>query len=107
MKKNKQMSKKARQERRAKIIIIAFLAVVILVVALALVQKLTQEETVQYIVTEDGQVHTASGAYVGTIAEIFGEGGLVVTEEGHVHAADGTHLGEINVPGTAEENAAE
>ena len=105
MKKNKQMSKKARQEKRAKIIIIAFLAVVVLVMALALVQRLTQEETVQYIVTEDGLVHTAGGEYVGSVEDIFGEGGLVVTEDGHVHAADGTHLGDIDVPAAAETEA--
>ena len=105
MKKNKQMSKKARQEKRAKIILIAFLAVVVLVVALALVQRLTQEEVVQYVVTEDGSVRTASGEYVGSVEEIFGEGGLMITEDGHVHAADGTHLGEINVPAAAETEA--
>ena len=101
MKKN-QMSKKARQKRREKVITIVFVAAVILVLALALVQRLTQEETVQYIVTEDGLIHTAGGEYVGSVEEIFGEGGLVVTEDGHVHAADGTHLGEIDVPAATE-----
>ena len=103
MKKNNQLSKKARQKRREKLITIAFLAVVVLVLALALVQKLTQEETVQYIVTEDGHVHTASGEHVGSIEELFGEGGLVVTEDGHVHAPDGTHVGEVEVPAATEE----
>ena len=103
MKKNNQMSKKERQKRREKVITIAFLAVVVLVLALALVQKLTQEETVQYVVTQDGHVHTASGEHVGSIEELFGEGGLVVTEDGHVHAPDGTHVGEVEVPAATEE----
>ena len=107
MKKTKNMSKKAREEKRAKVIIIAFAAVVILVLALALVQRLTQEEavTVQYVITEAGHVHTASGEHVGSVEEIFGEGGIMVTEDGHVHAADGSHLGEIDVP--VEETPAE
>ena len=104
MKKNNQMSKKERQKRREKVITIAFLAVVVLVLALALVQKLTQEETVQYVVTQDGHVHTASGEHVGSVEELFGEGGLVVTEDGHVHAPDGTHVGEVDVPAATEAN---
>ena len=104
MKKNNQMSKKERQKRREKVITIAFLAVVVLVLALALVQKLTQEETVQYVVTQDGHVHTASGEHVGSVEELFGDGGLVVTEDGHVHAPDGTHVGEVDVPAATETN---
>ena len=104
MKKNNQMSKKERQKRREKVITIAFLAVVVLVLALALVQKLTQEETVQYVVTQDGHVHTASGEHVGSVEELFGDGGLVVTEDGHVHAPDGTYVGEVDVPAATEAN---
>ena len=84
---------------------IAFVAVVILVLALALVQKLTQEETIQYIVTEEGHVHMANGTHVGTVEEIFGENGLVVTEDGHIHAPDGTHLGSIDELNAAETQA--
>ena len=102
MKKNNQMSKKERQKKREKCITIAFVAVEILVLALALVQKLTQEETIQYIVTEEGHVHMANGTHVGTVEEIFGENGLVVTEEGHIHAPDGTHLGSIDEINAAE-----
>ena len=105
MKKNNQMSKKERQKKREKWITIAFVAVVILVLALALVQKLTQEETIQYIVTEEGHVHMANGTHVGTVEEIFGENGLVVTEDGHIHAPDGTHLGSIDELNAAETQA--
>jgi len=107
MKKNNQLSKKARQKRREKIITIAFVGVLILVLALALIQNLTKEETVQFIVTQDGHVHTADGAHVGTVEEVFGENGVIVTEDGHVHAADGSHLGEVDVPADAQEAAAE
>ena len=106
MKKNNQMSKKERQKKREKVITIAFLAVVILVLALALIQKLTQEETVQFVVTQDGHVHTANGEHVGTVEEMFGENGLVVTEDGHVHAPDGTHLGDAEVPAADAESEA-
>ena len=96
MKKNNQMSKKERQKKREKVITIAFLAVVILVLALALVQKLTQEETIQYVVTEEGHVHMANGTHVGTVEEIFGANGLVITEDGRILAADGTHVGDVD-----------
>ena len=107
MKKNNQLSKKARQKRREKIITIAFVATLILVLALALIQNLTKEETVQYIVTQDGHVHTADGTHVGSVEEMFGENGVIVTEDGHVHAADGSHLGEIDVPADAHDHEAE
>ena len=102
MKKN-QMRKKARQKKREKVITIVFVGAVVLVLALALVQRLRQEDTVQYIVTEEGHVHTANGVHVGTVEEIFGANGLVVTEDGHVHASDGTHLGEVDDPNVAAE----
>ena len=102
MKKNNQLSKKARQKKREKLITIAFLDTLILVLALALIQNLTQEKTVQYVVTEEGHVHTADGTHVSTVEEMFGENGLVVTEDGHVHAADGTHLGSVDAPETQE-----
>ena len=105
MKKNNQLSKKARQKKREKLITIAFVGTLILVLALALVQRLTKEETVQYVVTQDGHVHTADGAHVGTVEEMFGENGIVVTEDGHVHAADGSHLGDVEAP--AEDASAE
>jgi len=97
MKKN-QMSKKERQKRREKLITIAFIGVLVVVLALALIQNLTKEESVQLVITEDGHVHTADGAHMGTVEEMFGEDGIVVTEDGHVHAPDGTHLGDVDVP---------
>jgi len=98
MKKNNQLSKKERQKRREKIITIAFAGVLILVLALALIQNLTKEESVQLVITQDGHVHTADGVHMGTVEEMFGENGIVVTEDGHVHASDGTHLGDVDVP---------
>ena len=97
MKKN-QMSKKERQKKREKIITIAFIGVLVVVLALALIQNLTKEESVQLVITEDGHVHTTDGVHMGTVEEMFGENGIVVTEDGHVHAADGTHLGDVDVP---------
>lgn len=105
MKKNNQLSKKARQKKREKLITIAFVGTLILVLALALIQNLTKDEVVQYVVTEEGHVHTADGTHVGTVEEMFGENGLVVTQDGHVHAADGTHLGDVEAP--AEDASAE
>ena len=98
MKKNNQLSKKARQKKREKLITIAFVGTLILVLALALIQNLTKEESVQLVITQDGHVHTADGAHMGTVEEMFGENGIVVTEDGHVHAADGSHLGDVDVP---------
>ena len=97
-KNNNQMSKKERQKKREKIITIAFIGVLVIVLALALIQNLTKEESVQLVITEDGHVHTADGAHMGTVEEMFGDNGIVVTEDGHVHAADGTHLGNVDVP---------
>ena len=107
MKKNYQMSKKERQKKREKLITIVFIGALVLVLALALIQSLTKEETVQYIVTQDGHVHTADGTHVGSVEEMFGENGVIVTEDGHVHAADGSHLGEIDVPADAHDHEAE
>ena len=100
-KNNNQMSKKDKQKRREKLITIAFIGVLVIVLALALIQHLTEDkapQTVQVVITEDGHVHTTDGVHVGTVEEMFGENGIVVTEEGHVHAADGTHLGDVDVP---------
>ena len=97
-KNNNQMSKKERQKKREKLITIAFIGVLVIVLALALIQNLTKEESVQLVITEDGHVHTADGAHMGTVEEMFGENGIVVTEDGHVHAADGSHLGDVDVP---------
>ena len=102
MKKN-QMSKKERQKKREKLITIVFIGVLVVVLALALIQNLTKEESVQLVITEDGHVHTADGAHMGTVEEMFGEDGIVVTEDGHVHAPDGTHLGDVDVPADTAE----
>lgn len=101
MKKNHNLSKKARQSRREKIFFGVLFGALILVAVLAVYEMVTPEpaqEGMQYLVTGDGHVHTMDGQHVGTVDEFFGEGAmdnLVVTEEGHVHTADGTHVGNI------------
>lgn len=96
MKKNSG-GRKARQERREKIFFGVLFGSLALIVIMTVVQLVTGggDQSVTYVVTEEGHVHTSDGQHVGTVEEVFGENGLnvTVTEDGHVHGADGSHLG--------------
>jgi len=110
-KKNYKGTKNRRKGREDLFLIILVIAFVVLIAAAA-IQRLTADDSVNYVITAEGHVHAADGTHIGTVDELFGsEGSVVVTEDGHLHAEDGSHIGTVNETDetneTVEESAAE
>ena len=66
-------TKKEKQKLHENLFFGILIGALIIVIALAAVERIMKKDDVEVMITPEGHVHTMDGAHLGTVEEIFGE----------------------------------